>query len=76
VPGQELWRPVVGVIGYMKKLFRGLLLITVMVYFGCNTNKPAEEVEDAQERVKTKIEDAREEQKEAAEETGEATPQD
>ena len=58
----------------MRNWIGGLLMITVVVFAGCDTNKPADEVKDAQERVKTNIEDAREDQKEAAEETGEATP--
>lgn len=53
----------------------GLLLMAFLSFLACDTNKPADEVKDAQDRVKNKIEDAREDQKEAAEETGEATPE-
>jgi len=44
--------------------------------WGCDTNKPAEEVIDAKERVKKKVEDGRQDEIKAAEETGEAAPQD
>jgi hypothetical protein len=44
--------------------------------WGCNTNKPAEEVIDAKDRVKKKVEAGRQDEIKAAEETGEAPPQD
>ena len=55
----------------MRRLIGILLFAAFASGLACNTNKPAEEVNDAQDRVKDKIESAREEQKEAAEETGE-----
>ena len=54
----------------MKKIICALLLMGFVSAFGCNTNKPAEEVIDAKDRVKSKVEGIRSDQKEAAEEAG------
>ena len=50
----------------MKRIVASLTLIAFLSITGlaCNTNKPAEEVKDAQDRVKDKIETEREKQAE------------
>jgi len=55
----------------LKKSLSCFLLVGLLLMIGCNTNKPANEVNDAQQRVKKKVEDGRQQQKQAAEETGE-----
>ena len=55
----------------MRKVICGLVLIGFLSMCGCNTNKPAEEVIDAKDRVKDKVQDVRDDQQKAAEETGE-----
>ena len=58
----------------MKRI---LCIFALMAFiWGCNTNKPAEEVIDAKDRVKKKVEEGRQDEQKAAEETGEAAPQD
>lgn len=54
----------------MKKLFLALVIVVFLSIIGCNTNKPAEEVIDTKDRVKSKVEGIRDDQKKAAEETG------
>ena len=54
----------------MKKLFLAVVTVLFLTSIGCNTNKPAEEVIDAKDRVKSKVEGIRDDQKKAAEETG------
>jgi hypothetical protein len=54
----------------MKRIIFALALIGFLSVLGCDTNKPAEETIDAKDRVKSKVEGIREDQKEAAEETG------
>ena len=61
----------------MKKIVSTFALAAFLSFvWGCDTNKPAEEVIDAKERVKKKVEDGRQDEIKAAEETGEAPPQD
>ena len=55
----------------LKKCMSCFVLVALILTVGCNTNKPANEVNDAQQRVKKKVEDGRQQQKQAAEETGE-----
>ncbi len=56
----------------MKKILYALVMFGFLGMIGCNTNKPAEEVIDAKDRVKDKVQDIRDDQQQAAEETGEA----
>ena len=55
----------------MKRIFCAAVLVAFLAA-GCNTNKPAEEVIDAKDRVQDKVQDIRDDQQKAAEETGEA----
>ena len=55
----------------MKKTVSAFVLLTFLFSgMACNTNKPAEEVIDAKDRVKTKVQQERDEQQKAAEEAG------
>jgi hypothetical protein len=58
----------------MKKIFFLIVISGFLSILGCNTNKPAEEAIDAKDRVKSKVEGIRQDQQEAAEETGVADP--
>jgi PBP1b-binding outer membrane lipoprotein LpoB len=59
----------------LKKIISIFALAAFLSFvWGCNTNKPAEEVIDAKDRVKKKVEDGRQDEIKAAEETGEAPP--
>jgi len=61
----------------LKKIISLFALAAFLTFaWGCDTNKPAEEVIDAKERVKKKVEEGRQDEQKAAEETGEAAPQD
>ncbi len=60
----------------LKKIISLFALSAFLSFaWGCNTNKPAEEVIDAKDRVKKKVEDGRQDEIKAAEETGEAAAQ-
>lgn len=60
----------------VKKVISIFALAAFLSVWGCDTNKPAEEVIDAKDRVKKKVEDGRQDEIKAAEETGETPPQD
>jgi len=47
----------------VKRFVYGVVLLVFLVTgFACNTNKPADEVLDARERVKDKVDEGRERQ--------------
>jgi hypothetical protein len=61
----------------LKKVISIFALAAFLSFaWGCNANKPAEEVIDAKDRVKKKVEDGRQDEIKAAEETGEAPRKD
>jgi hypothetical protein len=59
----------------LKKVISSFALAAFLsLVWGCDTKKPAEEVIDAKDRVKKKVEQGRQDEIQAAEETGEAPP--